>query len=107
MNEEIVRYYQTGHGLPVFTGAMRYGQTGAGFFGALLKMALPLLGTIGRSLFNIAGDTATQVIEKDKPVGEAIVNSAVKEIASKVTTRKRKSDFSKIHKQRTVKQRRR
>ena len=104
MNNQLIKHYQGGRGLPVFRGSQRYRQSGAGFLGALVKMALPILGSIGSSLFNITGRTAKDVISSDKPLGESIIDNTLHEVKSKIIgPRKRVSKFAKTYKQSTNK----
>lgn len=102
MNETLVNFYQTGHGLPVFAGSLRNHQTGSGFIGGVLRMALPLLKTVGSHLLNIASGTAQDFIHGEKPLLDSVVSNTIAEVKKSLARpqRKRTSGFTELqHKQ--------
>jgi hypothetical protein len=84
MQNEIVNFYsqsQIGNGMPIFTGSRRP-MVGGGFFGTLARFAMPLLKNIGGRVLRVAARTATDVLDRNQPVGKSLVDNAIQEVKS-------------------------
>ncbi len=82
MQEGIIDFYrqpQMGGGMPVFTGSRRY-QSGGGFFSTLARFALPLLGKVGKRALSVAARTATDVLDRHRPIKDALYDNTMQEV---------------------------
>ena len=64
---------QQGSGLPVFSGARRH-LTGGGFFGTLMRYAIPVLKSIGTRALGAASRGANQYISGSKKLAPAMLD---------------------------------
>lgn len=84
MQEQIVNFYsqpQVGMGMPVFAGARRPGgMVGGGFFSTLARFAVPLLKNIGGRALRVAARTATDVLDRQQPWKQSLVNNTLDEV---------------------------
>lgn len=73
-------------GYPVFRGARR--QIGGSFLSGIARYAIPILKFLGRAALNIAGNTASDVLQGKQSLKDAAIEHGLNEI--KQMTRKRK-----------------
>ena len=76
MDEALYNTYvgpQTGGMLPVFSGSKRH-LTGGGFFGTIMRYAIPLLKNIGRRFLGATTRGATQYLSGNKKFIPAMVD---------------------------------
>ena len=66
-------YSQSGGALPVFSGSRRH-MVGGGFFGTLMRYAIPLIKNIGRRSLGAVSRGATQYLSGNKDLGSAMVD---------------------------------
>lgn len=82
MDDVMFKYYcepQIGGAMPYFQG-MRRAQTGGGFFGGLMKSAIPLLKRAGKSIANVAMNTASDVLNNKSDVTSSLMKHGVNEV---------------------------
>ncbi len=80
MRDVIADYYssdQSGSALPYFAG----NQYGSGWLRSLARFAFPMLKTVGRMAGNVAINTAGDLLENGKSLGESLRDNTLKEIS--------------------------
>jgi hypothetical protein len=90
MEHQIIRFYSQptasmsggggGEIMQVFSGSRR--MSGGGFFSSLARFALPLLRNIGGRALRVAARTATDVLDNQRPLRQALVDNALQEVRS-------------------------
>ena len=73
INPEIVKAYQTGGELPFFSGSY---QEGGGWLRTLGRFAFPIL----KRIFNVASNTAEDVLVNEKPILKSLGKRAMEEV---------------------------
>ncbi len=112
MNEALYNFYanpQDGSGLPVFTGSKRH-LHGGGFFGTLLRGAIPILKAVGRRAIGVASRGADQYLSGKKDfipamtdeIGAEASNLLKRGLKRKAKPRKGPVKRSSINKRRTA-----
>ena len=74
---------QLGGGFPVFQGARR--QVGGSFLSSLARFAIPVLKFLGRKVLGVAGNVASDVIDKNISFRESVPRRAKEGLSETIT----------------------
>lgn len=84
MDKALIQLYsqQQGGSIPFYAGYSRH-QLGGSFLGGLLRFALPLFKSFGTSALKVAANTAEDVVNRKRPLKEAMYSNFKREIKRK------------------------